>query len=83
VVSSEKVVDPGGGLVQIPVARGDKISADLIFFVPGFKTQISLYPNTEFFVRINFAPTLKTSATGSVPLILWTLRYRTKITHVE
>ena len=83
VVFPQIEIDPGRGLIQIPVAGRNNTFLQLNFFTVFFQSGICPDINTLLLVRINFTPSLKTSAAGSITLILRTLRHRTEVGRID
>jgi len=82
-VVSEIIVDPGRGLIKIPVAWRDDVFSKL-FFLPVFlQAGIGTDINALSLFGINLTPPLETAATGAVALVLRALRHWTEVGHID
>ena len=71
------------GFAIFPITGRHYYFTNGIFLMLRFQTQVCPDPDALFFIRIDFAPTLKAAAAGSIPLVFRTLRNRAQITHIK
>ena len=74
-VFSEIIVDPGRGLIKIPVAWRDDVFPKLSFLTAFLQAGIGPDINALSLFGINLTPPLKTAATGAVALVFRALRH--------
>ncbi len=81
-VFSEIVIDPGGGLIKVPVAGRHNVPGQTRFLPVFFQPGVSPDVNALSFLGVHLAPSLKTSAAGAVALIFRALRHGAQIGYV-
>ena len=83
VVFAQVVIDPGRGLIEIPIAGRDDLFAQLLLFPIFLQSGVGADVDAFFLSGINLAPALEASAAGAVALVFRALGHRAEIGDVD